>query len=224
MKAIKLAILDNEGLIVSLLSDFFNQQNELDVCFSNTDGDEFLKELSICKTLPEVLILDLKMKGKSGIDILEILKENYPSIKTIIISSRYKKSFMGFMLKLGASAFIPKGISPHSLLEIVQEVDQKGFYFEPDQIDIIREQVSTKTPQPELNNKTNLSTREIEVLKLICLQKTAKEIGDQLFITQRTVEGHKNNLFLKSDTKNIAGLAIYTIQNNIIQVDEILLN
>lgn len=224
MKVIKLAILDDEALIVSLLCDFFNQQNETEICFSNTDGDEFIKELSATKTLPEVLILDLKMEGKSGIDILEILKKDYPSIKTIIMSSHYKKSFMGFMLKLGASAFIPKGLSPNNLLEIVKEIDQKGFYFEPNQIDIIREQVSTKTPKPELNNNNNLSTREIEVLKLICLQKTAKEIGAQLFITQRTVEGHKNNLFLKSDTKNIAGLAIYAIQNNIVQVDEIFLN
>jgi len=224
MKAIKLAILDDEALIVSLLSEFFNQQNEIDLCFSNTDGDEFLKELSISETLPDVLTLDLKMEGKSGIDILEILKRDYPSIKTIIMSSHYKKSFMGFILKMGASAFIPKGISPHNLLEIVKEVGQKGFYFEPDQIDIIREQVSTKTPKPDLDNETNLSTREIEVLKLICLQKTAKEIGDQLFITQRTVEGHKNNLFLKSNTKNIAGLAIYAIQHNIVKIDEIVLN
>jgi DNA-binding NarL/FixJ family response regulator len=224
MKAIKLAILDDEALIVSLLSDFFNQQNETNVHFFNTDGDEFLKELSICKTLPEVLILDLKMKGKSGIEILEILKYDYPSIKTIVMSSHYKKSFMGFMLKMGVSAFIPKGISPHNLLKIVKEVNQKGFYFEPDQIDIIREQVATKIPKPELTDKINLSPREIEVLKLICLQKTAKEIGNELFITQRTVEGHKNNLFLKSDTKNIAGLAIYAIQNNIVQVEEILLN
>ena len=157
-------------------------------------------------------------------DILEILKKDYPSIKTIIMSSHYKKSFMGFMLKMGASAFIPKGISPQNLLEIVKTVAQKGFYFEQDQIDIIREQVASKTPKPDLHDNTNLSTRELEVLRLICLQKTAKEIGDELFITKRTVEGHKNNLFLKSETKNIAGLAIYAIQNNIVNVDEILLN
>jgi DNA-binding NarL/FixJ family response regulator len=224
MKAIKLAILDDEALIVSLLSDFFNQQNEINVCIVSTSGEAFLEELSDNKIVPEVLILDLKMEGESGIDILEVLKENYSSIKTIIMSSHYKKSFMGFMLKMGASAFIPKGISPQDLLKIVIEVKQKGFYFQNDQIEIIRDQVSAKTSEPNFNKINVLSEREVEILKLICLQKTAKEIGAQLFIAQRTVEGHKNNLFLKTETKNIAGLAIYAIQNNIVKVDEIFLN
>ena len=221
MKTISLAIVDDEALIVSLLSDFFKQQYEIDVCVASTSGKVFLEELSSCNPLPEVLILDLKMEGKSGLDILAILKEKYPSIKTIIMSSHYKKSFMGFILKTGASAFIPKGISPNELLKIVIEVKQRGFYFGQDQLDIIRGQVSTNVPKPKLSKSSLLSEREIEVLKLICLQKTAKEIGDQLFIAQRTVEGHKNNLFLKSETKNIAGLAIYAIQNNIVNVDEI---
>jgi DNA-binding NarL/FixJ family response regulator len=222
MKKISLAIVDDEALIISLLSDYFNQQNEIDACFVSTSGEAFLEALSNNTILPEVLILDLKMEGKSGIDILEVLKENYPSIKTIIMSSHYKKSFMGFMLKMGASAFIPKGLSPHDLLKIVIEVNQKGFYFKQDQLDIIREQVSTKAPEPKFNKDNVLSERELEILKLICFQKTAKEIGNQLFISQRTVEGHKNNLFLKTETKNIAGLAIYAIQNNIVKVDELM--
>ena len=66
-----------------------------------------------------------------------------------------------------------------------------------------------------------LSEREVEVLRLICLQKTAKEIGDELYITQRTAEGHKNNLFAKTGAKNIAGLVIYAIQNQIINVSDL---
>jgi DNA-binding CsgD family transcriptional regulator len=72
-----------------------------------------------------------------------------------------------------------------------------------------------------LNDESELSERETEVLRLICQQKTAKEIGDIMFITQRTAEGHKNNLFAKTGAKNIAGLVIYAIQHNIIRVDEL---
>jgi DNA-binding NarL/FixJ family response regulator len=224
MKSIQLAIVDDEVLIVSLLNDFFKRQNEINVCLVSTSGKAFLEELSNSKIVPEVLILDLKMEDESGIDVLEVLKENYSSIKTIIMSSHYKKSFMGFILKMGASAFIPKGISPHDLLKIVIEVRQKGFYFQSDQIEIIRDQVSAKTSEPNFNKINVLSEREVEILKLICLQKTAKEIGEQLFIAKRTVEGHKNNLFLKTETKNIAGLAIYAMQNSLVKAEEIFLN
>tara|TARA_B100000809_G_scaffold243810_1_gene269168 strand:+ start:510 stop:1184 length:675 start_codon:yes stop_codon:yes gene_type:complete len=224
MDKITLALVDDEALIVTLLSSFFTQQNDIEVCLTSNSGEEFLEELAKQEILPEVLILDLKMKAKSGIDVLEILKESYPSINTIIMSSHYNKSFMGFMLKTGAAAFIPKGISPQELLKIVKEVKQTGFYFQPDQLEIIREQVAKKTPTPNINNNNVLSEREMEVLKLICLQKTAKEIGEKLFIAQRTVEGHKNNLFLKTETRNIAGLAIYAIQNNLVNSEEIFLN
>jgi DNA-binding CsgD family transcriptional regulator len=85
---------------------------------------------------------------------------------------------------------------------------------------MISEQISGKSPRPDMN-ENSLSEREVEILKLICQQKTAKEIGDQLFITQRTVEGHKNNLFVKTGAKNIAGLVIYALQHRIIQIEEL---
>ena len=86
---------------------------------------------------------------------------------------------------------------------------------------MLREQISHKSPKPTLIEKNKLTEREVEVLKLICFQKTAKEIGEKLFITPRTVEGHKNNLFIKTEARNIAGLVIYAIQNNYIEPNEI---
>ncbi|MBB3696772.1 response regulator [Flammeovirga yaeyamensis] len=224
MNAISISMLDDEALIVSLLTNFFEEQEEIEVLSNHTNGDDFLAQLSEENKIPQILILDLKMEGKSGVDILSILKKDYPSIKTIIMSSHYNKSLMGFMLKTGAAAFIPKGVSPKKLLQIIKEVNERGFYFEQDQLNIIREQVSSKTPVPNLSNDVVLSNREIDVLKLICYQKTAKEIGDELFITKRTVEGHKNNLFLKTETKNIAGLVIYAIQHNIVKAEDLFIS
>lgn len=220
MSNISLAIVDDETLIVSLLSNFFNDIPEINVVFSAESGEEFLEKLKTEPELPEVIILDLKMKEKSGIDVLEDLKINYPDILSIVMSSHYNDSFTGFMLKTGVSAFIPKGISPQKLLSTIKEVHKNGFFFDQNQLDILRNQISSKVPEPNLNTNANLTEREIDVLKLICNQKTAKEIGDKLFISRRTVEGHKNSLFLKTETKNIAGLVIFAIQNNIIQVDD----
>lgn len=222
MNTIRIAITDDDGLIVKLLENFLGMQPGFEVIFTAESGDDLISFLESAAILPDVLLLDLKMKGMDGIEVTKHLKANFPEIRIIIVSSHYQRSFMNFMLKTGASAFLPKGVSPTLLSEIIPTVHQKGIFFMEDQMEAIREQVTSKTAQKSIfDNGTELSKREIDVLRLISQQKTAKEIGDTLFITARTVEGHKNNLFVKTGAKNIAGLVIYAIQNNIISVDEL---
>lgn len=221
MSVISVGLVDDDQLIVSLLDEFLKKKKDIKVIHKYGSGEDFLEVLSV-KNQPDVLVLDLSMKGKNGIEVTEFLNKNYPDIRVIVMSSHYKLSFMGFMLKTGVSAFLPKGVSPQELLKVIQEVYERNVYFLPEQLDTIRGQVSPKSPKPNLD-ENSLSEREIDVLKLICQQKTAKEIADILFITQRTVEGHKSNLFLKTFTKNIAGLVVYAIQHKIVDVDEILL-
>lgn len=218
---ITITLVDDDALIVSLLKDFLGNQDAIEVCYTADSGEMLMEKLSTESALPDIMILDLNMKGINGVEVTEFLKQNYPSIKVILMTSHYKRSFMGFMLKTGVSAFIPKGISPLQLLEIIKEIYDKGFYFMEDQLGVLREQISHKAPKPTLIERNKLTEREIEVLKLICFQKTAKEIGEKLFITPRTVEGHKSNLFIKTEARNIAGLVIYAIQNDYIEPNEI---
>ena len=119
------------------------------------------------------------------------------------------------------AAFLPKEISPDRLPAIIETVYAQGCYFMPEQVGILREQISSRAPVPVTESENSLSARETEVLRLLCQQKTAKEIGEILFITQRTAEGHKNNLFVKTGVKNIAGLVIYAIQRGIIDIREL---
>lgn len=222
MKNTSVVLVDDDSLITSLLQNFLNDIDGIQVLYTCQLGEELISKLKENKSnIPDVLVLDLNIEGgMNGIEVTKTLKAEFPEIKTIIMSSHYKKTFMGFMLKTGVSAFIPKGVSPQQLIEIINEVKKSGFFFLPDQMDIIRDQLSTKAPKPILDEKEGLSEREIEVLKLICAQKTAKEIAEILFLSARTVEGHKNNLFLKTGAKNIAGLVIYAVQNHIISAEE----
>lgn len=221
MENIKVAITDDDALIVSLLQGYLQTIDGIEVLLTANSGEELLETLAVAKDFPQVLLLDLKMSGIDGIEVTHRIKQAYPEIKVIVISSHYQKLFMGFMLKTGAAAFLPKGISPVQLVDIIRVVNQQGYYFKDDQLDTLREQIPAKAPRPVLQEDELLSERETEVLRLICHQKTAKEIGEKLFITQRTAEGHKNNLFAKTGAKNIAGLVIYAIQQGIIRVDEL---
>ena len=221
MNPIPIAITDDDVLIVELLQSHLDGQDQIDVVLTANSGEELIPLLEKQDQLPEVLLLDLKMKEMDGVEVTNVLKTNYPSINVIVMSSHYKLSFMGFMLKSGVSAFIPKGISLDQLLSIIVEVAEKGFFFLPEQLTILRNQISSKSPQPVLHEKNILSEREVEILKLICQQKTSKEIAKVLFISARTVDGHKNNLFAKTGAKNVAGLVIYAIQQQLVDTSEI---
>jgi len=221
MNNITIAITDDDALIVSLLQGYLQSIEDLTVQLTANSGEELLASLASADTLPDIILLDLKMTGMDGIEVTQSLKETYPDIKVIVISSHYQKLFMGFMLKTGVSAFLPKGISPVELVDIIRTVYKQGYFFKEDQMAVLREQIPAKAPKPVLQDEELLSEREKDVLKLICQQKTAKEIGDVLFITQRTAEGHKNNLFVKTGAKNIAGLVIYAIQQGVMSVEEL---
>ena len=221
MEKINISLVDDEELILSLLSDFFDQRKEINLCCTARSGEEFLELLPSLDPLPDVIVLDLKMKKVSGLEVLEFLTKHYDGIKVIVMSSFYKKSFMGFMLKTGVSAFLPKNNSAVDLLRIIKEVKKNNLYFLEEQVQSIRDQVSSRVPKLSLIKKNKLTTREIEVLKLVCMQKTAKEIAKELFLTHRTVEGHKNNLFAKTSAKNNVGLVIYAIQNEYVKIEEI---
>lgn len=221
MDNIRITITDDDTLIVSLLQGYLHNRDGIEVLFTAGSGEELLEKLAAAETLPDVMLLDLKMAGMDGIEATTQLKALYPEIKVIVVSSHYQKMFMGFMLKTGVSAFLPKGVSPIELVDVIKTVHKQGYYFKDDQLQVIKDQIPAKAPKPEVNQDSLLTEREIEVLRLICQQKTAKEIGDILYITQRTTEGHKNNLFAKTGAKNIAGLVIYAIQHNIIKVEEL---
>ena len=217
---LNLALVDDDKLVVELLKNALTKNPSISVVLTAHDGSDFLQLLRTTETLPDLVLLDLRMQNMNGIDTMAVLKQDFPEIKIIVLSSHYKRSFIGFILKSGANAFIPKDTGLEDLQNIIEEVHHKGHYFLPEQVEAIREQLLTNTPKPVLNEREILSERETEILKLICMQFTAKEIGEKLFITQRTVEGHKNRILLKTGVKNTAGLVIYSVQHKLIDPEE----
>ncbi|MGL5113352.1 MAG: response regulator transcription factor, partial [Flavobacterium sp.] len=93
------------------------------------------------------------------------------------------------------------------------------FYYSEYVRKIIKKGVLSQNKIKSVLDKSLLSEREIEVLKLICKQKNAAEIGEYLFISPRTVEGHRTNLLLKTDSRNVAGLVVYAIQHELVKLD-----
>lgn len=220
---INIVIIDDDTMVANLLVDFFKSNSTINTLYIANSGNQFLEKLDNHAVVPEIILLDLRMKNGSGLDVLEKLSKKSDKPKIIVMSSHYDPSYIGQMLKLGCDAFIPKEITPEELIEIIHKVQQYGHYFMEEQILSLRGQVASKSPKIYLDSRESLSERELEVLQLVCQQLTTKEIAEKLFISPKTVEMHKSNLLIKTGAKNSVGLIIYAIQNKLVDPNDLIL-
>lgn len=213
--AIKIALVDDEILFRKGISFLLQREENIEIIFESSNGDELISELDKNELKPDIIIMDLKMPILNGVEATKIIRKTYPDIKIIALTSYDTKSFVANMIQVGAVAYLIKNTTPKDLILTINEVASKGFYYNENVLKTIQETiVSPKNSKGGL--ETNfLSPREVEILQLICQQKTTAEIAEHLFLSPRTIEGHRNNLLLKTESRNIAGLVVYAIQNDL---------
>ena len=225
MKKIDIAIVDDEMLFAQGLKQILSSEKDMSISLIASDGSDLLNQLESRDRWPDVFLLDLRMKPMNGIDTVKSLKEREPEVKVIILSTHYQEAFLGYMVKLGVSAFLPKNTNPARLMEGIRKVNARGLFLSEDNVLAIREQMQNRKliEPPVIGGMEQLTRRETEVLQLICDQHTNAEIAEKLFLSIRTVEGHRNNLLSKTGVKNTVGLVIYALIHQIVDVDQKLL-
>ena len=216
-KIIKIALVDDEALFVEGLSLLFSNVAHINVTTRANSGLEFLKFLknNLETDFPDIALVDIQMKPMDGFELVEVLKDKYPDLKIIILSSHYKSNVLGHMIKLGVSAFIPKNANKELLVTAIESVNNTGVYFTQTDQEMLMQFMNSKSKKLTLNVNGELSNREIEVVKLICCEHTNQEIADQLFLSKRTVESHRQRILEKVGAKNTVGLVVYAIANDI---------
>ena len=220
MKKINIVIADDEQLFRSGMQFLLSREQNFNIIFEAENGKELVDFITTTEEFPDVILMDLKMPEVNGVEATKAIHKAHPDIKIIALTSYDGKSFITNMIDVGASSYLLKNTSPKMVIHTVNEVYEKGFYYDEKVLKIIHENIissSGKRIKSDLDKKL-LSKREIGVLELICEQYTTAEIADKLFISPRTVEGHRNNLLLKTHSKNVAGLVIYGIQKKLIEI------
>jgi len=217
----KIAIADDEALFRKGIARLFEDFGAT-LAFEAANGQELLDQLEAAEELPDILLLDLNMPNMNGIDAAKTIQQLYPELKFIVLSTYYTKVFIVNMIDLGAAAYLAKNASPEEMEEAIKEVAEKGFYYSQKVMEVIRENILTKSkPTFKTPFGVNLSEREKEVLQLICEEMTTQEIASQLFISPRTVDGHRNNLLQKLDCRNTAGMVIIALQEQLVDIKRI---
>lgn len=217
----KIAIADDEALfrkgVILIFQDF-----GASLAFEASNGQDLLDHLAKAKSLPDVLLLDLNMPEVDGVTAAKTIQQEYPTLKVIVLSTYYSKAFILSMIELGAVAYLAKNASPQQMEHTIREVMEKGFYYDQKVMEVIREHMIKKT-RPKFRNSfgVSISEREKEVLQLICEEMTTAEIAEKLFISPRTVDGHRNSLLQKLNCRNTAGLVIVAIQEDLVNLKRI---
>jgi DNA-binding NarL/FixJ family response regulator len=217
-KTIKIILVDDEVLFRKGISFLLTREKNIEVLFEASNGLELMEFLKADNPKPDIIIMDLKMPFLNGIEATKIIRRDFPDIKIIALTSYDSKSFIANMVDVGAVSYLVKNTTPQELFATINEVAEKGFYYSDYVLNIIQKDI-VSNKKTKCSFDTNfITSRELEVLQLICKQKSTVEIGEKLFISPRTVEGHRNNLLLKTESKNIAGLVVFAIQHELVSL------
>lgn len=165
----------------------------------------------------DILLLDLKLKGMSGLKCLEKLKEEFPSIRTIILSMFNQSPFIHEALRKGALSFITKDSEPDVLLQAIESVYKNGYFVHESLSKILMKNISDKqNTSMLLDPQDHITETQLEVLQYLCQGYTADEIGKILCRSKRTVEGHRQRLIENLDVKNTAALVAWAFREGIV--------
>lgn len=219
-KIIKIALVDDELLFRQGLKSILSLDKEIEILFDASDGEDLLKQLKGASVLPDIIVTDLNMPILNGVETTKVLRTDYPEIKIIALTSYFSKPFIVNMISLGAVGYLAKNSTPELMITTIKKVNEVGFYYDQQVMKHIQDGLlnpSKKLTRSKFDN-AYLTRREKEVLELICKEYSTNEIAETLSISPRTVEGHRNNLILKTGVKNIAGLVVFALSNNLVSI------
>lgn len=215
---IKIALVDDEELILEGVKMLLSLEKSISVTITSNNGPDFLENLPNLspEDFPDIALVDIQMKPMDGFELVEILRQKYPDLKIIILSSHYKSSILGYMIKLGVSAFLPKNSNKKAFIEAITEVYKTGLYFTAEDHQMLFSYMNNPPKTKSLFDlEDELTEREKDVVKLICQELTNHEIAEKLFLSPRTIESHRQRILDKIGAKNTVGIVIYAVVNEI---------
>ena len=220
MSNILISLVDDQQLFRSGLAALISSVQGFTLWSEAENGKVFIKQLEAGTVLPDIALIDMHMPEMNGVELNELLQKKYPSVKVLVLSVYDQERFIGKMIEAGASGYLTKNCEIDELITAVNTVSKTGFYFNGVTLKAMRKALQYRSGDiRNLNNiSIELTAREKEVLELLCKEFTNAEIAEKLLISTRTVEGHRNNLLLKSGSRNTAGLVIFAIKNGLFDI------
>lgn len=205
---INVAIVDDQVIILNGLQKILAEADHINVWGTYNNADHLLENLETSQ--PDVLLLDIQMPGRSGLELATILSKKYPAIKMIALTNVDVLTQMKQMLQKGCLGYLLKDVSPEILINAIETVNRGEQFLH----ETLKKQLLNSLSGQD--DKQLITRREKEILKLILEENTNQDIANKLFLSLRTVENHRNNLLQKLNVKNTAGLVKVALQEGLV--------
>ena len=215
---INIALVDDHVLLRNGLANLIKSFGDYNILFEADNGKRFIEKLK-AKQLPHIVLMDINMPEMDGYETTLWLKNNHPEVNVLSLSMYDNENSVIRMFKAGAKGYILKDCHPSELKTALNAVATKGFYYsEMVTGKLIHTVNSLDEEDNQMKNMIKLNEREIQFLKLACTELTYKEIADKMFLSPRTIDGYRDDLFQKLNIKTRVGLVMYTIKNGIVNL------
>ena len=214
MDAIKIAIVDDHKLVSKAIENLISYNPDFDVIMNCPNGQDFLDSIRLAQDIPDVVLMDINMPRKNGIETTAELSKEFPNVKVIALTMEDHEGTIIKMLKAGAKGYLLKDMSPDILFDAIGIVHKKGIFY----TDLVTQsllKIKTEEKFMDTLNET-LKDREVEFIKLACSELTYREIADQMFVSPRTIDGYRDSVFVKLNVKSRVGIVLFAIKHNII--------
>jgi DNA-binding NarL/FixJ family response regulator len=216
VQPIKVAIADDHTLYRSGVKASLSVQKDIQMIGEAENGMQLLNLLKHLQ--PDVILLDIHMPIMDGVATLHEIKKLYPNIKVIMLSMTNEHTMISNMMEIGANSYLTKECGAEKIYEAIKQVYEKEFFFNEltnkALINGIRDRSKTENNRPV---DVQLNDKEVTILRLMCEEKSTKEIADIVELSPRTVEAIRDKLKTKTGTKTMAGLVLYAVKAGLVE-------
>lgn len=218
LKTTRIYLADDHQILIDGIKTLLHTNTAFEVVGFSNNGINLFTE--VVENSADILILDINMPGKDGIEVIkEFAKKGFPC-KIIVLSSHDDLRIIKEVMKLGSSGYLTKKCAGENIIEAIHSINNGEEYF----CEQVREKIFTtvtkgnpKLNKPELPINFILTERELEIIILIALEFSGKEISEQLFISTNTVETHRKNIMKKIKAKNTISIVKYALKHKLIK-------
>lgn len=213
MEYIPIAIVDDHTLMSKALESMIIEDSKYKVVINSANGEDFITALSNTQEPPQVVLMDINMPYKNGIETTQWLTEHHPDIKVIALTMEDNEQIIIKMLKAGAKGYLLKDMQPYLFFQAIENVINKGSFY----TDFVTQKLLKLKIEDFKSNSiiSDLKEREKEFIKWACSELTYKEIADKMCLSPKTIDGYRDAVFVKLDVKSRVGLVLFALKYNL---------